>query len=149
MLMLKPLDLTGYTKPKRWCVPSAVAMVAGITLADATSLLARIGGKTYAELEGCWLDEAQLALGELGYVTREIDLPARYPRLTCGPTLSRFMREQQQAERFSPVLIGVHAHAMIAHMGSLFDNGTPKGAPYQCWPGLGRLVERAYVIARH
>ena len=147
--MIKPYDLTGYTKAKRWCGPSAVALLTGAPLAHTTARSAAMTGTPYAEVEGVWPEEAVLLLHELGYKAVPVDLVARYPDAPYGPTLKRYMAERRTYdpwEEYHPTLIEVHGHLLCGHYGMLFDNGTPKGAPVAFFPKTGRLVKRAWIV---
>lgn len=145
MHMLK-LDTTGHTGT-RWCGPSAVALIANRPLRETTEKLAQISLVMPKALKGVWHEEAVLALHSYGFQSKPIDIVARYPKLTCGPTLKTFMAGRvDPAERLNPLLIQVHGHLLTGHFDMLFDNGTPKGEVYHRFPKPNRNVLRAWVV---
>lgn len=147
MLQIRKPDWTGYNKPDQWCVPTAVALITGVPVIEAASILARIAGKPLAETEGHWGEEALLAFGELGFRATAVDIPGRYPERPYGPTLKRYMRERRDtAERFYPTYIRVDGHALVAHMDHCFDNAVQSGAHHTAFPKPNRLVKSVHIV---
>lgn len=145
MHMLK-LDLAGH-EGKRWCGPSAVALIANRPLVETTRKLGEITLTPAAKVSGVWHEEAILALHSYGYQCLPIDIAKRYPKLTYGPTLKTFMRDRvDPAERLNPLLISVHKHLLVGHFDMLFDNRTPKGEAYSRFPKPNRNVSGAWVV---
>lgn len=142
------LDETGYSPDIQWCGPSAVAMLAGIPLKDAHARLCRIRGERYAELEGSWIEEQILALHELGFRSRQVDLLSRYPDVPYGPTLKRYFRERPASEKVMPTLIWVDGHVLTGHYEMAGDNWTKRMVPWTQFPKLGRLVKAAFIIEK-
>ena len=149
MITIKAIDSTGYSKPTQWCVPSAVAMLTGLPLREATQLLARIRQQPYQELEGVWLEEAVIALNELGYRSTPIDIAGRFSDTTHGPTLRRFMNNRLPQEVTNPVLIGLDGHVVVSHWGLLGDNSTEgRMVATSRFPKPNRLVKEAFIITK-
>lgn len=144
--MTPGLNLEGYSKSKKWCVPSACALLTGLPLKDMTERLSFIRDEPYSDLSGCWMEEAVLLLRECGYQSRPVDLISRYPALAFGPTLRRYMLERPPLERVQPTLIEVDGHALASHFDMLFDNGTPKGDTIKRFPKMGRLVKAVWIV---
>lgn len=145
--MLHKLDMTGYTKPVAWCVPSAVSILTGSPLTDTTSLLCRLSQVTYKDLEGVDVQDALLALHQFGYGHKAVPLYERYgDTLTHGPTLRRFLRERTPLEKMTPMLVCLPEHVIVCHMGFACDNWTKRPVPVGDFPKLGRLVSEAYLI---
>lgn len=145
--MLHRIDPTGYSKAKRWCGPGAVATLTGCSLTDATEQLTRIHGGHYDELEGVYPEHVIIALNERGYRAKEIDIIGRYPELTHGPTLARFLRGRPVMEQAVPMLIELSTHFVSAHLGYACDNWTMRPVPIPAFPKPGRLVKSAWVVA--
>lgn len=138
------IDTTGYSKKRRWCVPSAVALLTGVPLVRATERLSAITGRSYEELSGVELSAAQLLLRELGYETRVVDLTERY---RAPPQVQRFMAERQGLEQVMPLLLSNADHAFVAHYGMLFDNACPSGAPVAASHLRYKRLTEAYLVA--
>ena len=148
MIVMKPIDRTDYTPKIAWCGPSAVSILTGISLVRATELMTRIHGSTYDELQGVWPEDVILALRELGYTVEPVDIVGRYPELTHGPTLERFLRERHAGEYMSPLLVEVDGHLLTAHMAWACDNWVNKPVPIERFPKRGRLVKGAWQVRR-
>ena len=140
------IDNTNYTKSKEWCGPSALCLLTGCTLVQATQLLTRISGHSYQEFQAVWDEEMIIALNEMGYTAKDLNVRARYPDHTYGPTLKRFMHERQPFEVANPMLISIHGHLLAAHWGLMGDNWTGKMVPVTAFPMTGRNVQKAYTI---
>jgi hypothetical protein len=149
MIKLKPIDATGYSKLQQWCVPSALSIITGAPLKETTEILTRISGRSYQELEGCWMEDAVLALNEYGFTAKPINIIDRFSDTTHGPTLTRFFSERQPHEVINPLLVAVNAHAIVTHYNYIFDNSTG-GLPVtpDYFPKTHRLVKEAYIIER-
>lgn len=146
MQRIYPLNMEGYSKTTRWCGPSAVAILTGQPLTATTEILTRIHGGTYDELSGVWPEDTILALHELGYRAQEIDIQSRYPDLTHGPTLERFVGDRTVTETVTPMLIEISGHFLVAHYGYLADNWVQRPTPIGDFPKLRRLVKSAWLI---
>lgn len=146
--MLYAINTKDYSKPKKWCGPSAVATIAGCSLKQATELACRVTGKTYEELEGMWPEDVILCLHELGFKCRPIDIQKRYPHLTHGPHLKTFMADRTWEEECVPVLVVLPEHFVSCHWGWLNDNWTLTPKPLDKFPMTGRKVKRAYTVMR-
>lgn len=144
--MLHKIDTTGYSKATQWCGPGAVASLTGLPIRESTQLLCRIHGGSYEAFEGCWTEDVILALHELGYRAKEIDIISRYPNLTHGPTLQRFLSERRVDECVNPLLIEISGHFVATHFGFATDNWTGRPVPIEKFPKTKRLVKRAFII---
>lgn len=144
--MLSPLDTTGYSKQTKWCVPSAVAIIAGIPLREATQMLARIHNQTYAELEVAWAEDAILALHALGFKATPVPIMTMFPDTTHGPTLKRFMAERTPDMFMNMMFIEVSGHVLTSHMGFAADNWTENVVSFNQFPKPHRLVKRAWIV---
>ena len=149
MITIKAIDSTGYSKSTQWCVPSAIAMLTGLPLREATQLLSRIRQEPYHELKGTWTEEAVIALNELGYRSTPLDIAGRFSDTTHGPTLRRFMNNRLPQEISNPLLIMVEGHALVSHWGLLGDNSTGGHmVPVARFPKPNRLVKEAFIITK-
>lgn len=147
--MLNSIDCEGYSRAKQWCGPSALALLTGATLKEATEHLTRIRREPYSEISGVWPEEMILALAERGYRAREVDIVARYPRLTHGPTLKRYFEERPASEKVMPTLIQISGHYLVGHFDMAGDNWTGRMVPYPRFPKLTRLVKAVHIIERN
>jgi hypothetical protein len=146
--MLHSINAEGYSKATQWCGPGALSSLTGLPIRESTELLCRIHGGTYEEFEGCWVEDVILALHELGYKAKQVDIMARYPKLTHGPTLQRFLSERRVDECVNPLLIEISGHFVSSHFGYASDNWTGRPVPIQKFPKLGRLVKDAYIVTK-
>jgi len=148
MIALKPIDSTGYSKGKEWCGPSALALLTGCTLVEASEHLTRIRQQPYNELVGVYSEELAIALHERGYRCDPIDIIGRFPDTTHGPTLRRFMASRQPYEVINPVLVSVDGHVLVTHMYHAGDNWTKRMVEFDKFPKPNRLVKEAFVITK-
>lgn len=144
--MLHPIDTTGYSKGTKWCGPGALATLTGIPLVKATEMLTRIHGGAYEDLEGTWEEDVILALHELGYRATPVDIIGRYPDLTHGPTLDRFISERKVDECVTPLLIMISGHFVTSHFGFMNDNWTLRPVRVADFPKMKRLVKAVWKI---
>ena len=146
--MLYPIKMDDYTKAHAWCGPGALSSLTGIPLREATEMLTRIHGGTYSDLEGVWAEDVLLALMELGFKARKVDIISRYPELTHGPTLDRFISERKVDEVVSPLLIHISGHFVTSHFGFMTDNWVGRPVPVAEFPKMKRLVKEVWKITK-
>ena len=151
--MIHPLITEGYSRPKIWCVPTAIALLTGIPLVTAAETVARTSGEAaaYSDMSGHHTGAFVLAMGELGYCCKQVRLADRYPGNEYGVTLKRYMTERRRfdiMEELTPTAIFVHGHILTGHYGMLFDNWVPKGATVDRFPKTSRLVNDVYIITK-
>jgi len=146
--MLNPINTEGYSKPKEWCGPAAIATLTGIPLREATELAVRVHGGTYDDLEGMWPEDVIIALHQLGYRAKPVDIIGRFPHLTHGPQLKSYVSSQPPEEKINPVLITVSGHFICSHMWFLNDNWTLTPKHYADFPKPKRLVKSAHIITK-
>lgn len=145
-MLLKPIDATGYTRKKKWCVPSAISTLTGLPLSVTTARCAHADGTAYSEVSGVLLSDALLVLAGLGWRHKAVDLPARFPTLKQGPTLTRYMHTRSLEEIAMPILLSTGYHAFAGHGYFLSGNDTMYPVGWESFPKLGRKVCEVCVL---
>lgn len=143
--MLHPLNRGDWDRTV-WCGPGVLSILTGSPVAEMAALCGRMQQKAADKVSGTWGEEITLALYELGYHVREIDLIARYP---TPPTLRRFLRERPPMEFITPVLINIHKHWGACHMGFYSDNQTHGIVAQAKVPGWKRPVVAAFTVTQY
>lgn len=125
----------------RWCGPSAVSILTGEPYQKVKSYFAFMRQEPYSEVQGIYIEEILLALGEYGYWAEQIPLE----RLM---TLKTFMANRTFDQRANPLLIGFHKHVITTHMDWAADNWTLRPVPLDKFPKPNRRVIDAHIIRR-
>lgn len=149
--MIRSLDFTGWAPGDAWCVPSAVASVTGVAVADAHRIAAMAGDRGVYEIGGMIDDETRCLMHRLGWAMRSIDLPSRF----AGPPRLRDFYPQacEPIETVQPMLIVVadkqrrSCHMIAAQHGLLCDNETARPVPVEAFPRNHRHVVQAWTCA--
>lgn len=141
-IMLKELNLENWNKPA-WCVPSAISMITGISVAKMHELAAKMQGKETEKVKGVFMEEAVLLLRNQGYKAIPIKLSDRYQ---TAPTIETFLEKRTPYEFCMPIMFATVNHMMCAHFGFAGDNWTKKPVPINQFPSTKRRVVAAWVI---
>lgn len=142
--MLHPINRGDWDRTV-WCGPGVLSILTGKPVRETHAILGRHCGQTAEKVSGVPLDAILLALYELGFLVREVDLSARYSK---PPTLRRYLRERPAVERMSEVLISTHEHIGACHLGYYCDNHTGTMMPEDKCYGGRRPVESAFILIR-
>ncbi len=142
--MLHPINRGDWDRTI-WCGPGVLSVLTGKPVRETHEILARHCGTTAEKVSGVPMNAILLALYELGFLVREVDLTLRYNK---SPTLRRYLRERPAAERMSEVLVLTREHVGACHLGYYCDNHTHRVAPEDTCRGGRRPVETAYILIR-
>lgn len=135
-------------KNKVWCGPAAISALTGIDIGPAHSKVAFVTGENVSDVDETDITIMRLVLSEAGVNLRLLDVPARYPTLTHGPTLRRYMAERPISEKSLPTLIEVDGHWIVGHWDYLMDSAHCQPTHYTEFAKLGRLVKSVHLVVR-
>jgi len=141
--MLHPLNIGDWDRTI-WCAPGVLSILTGKPVRETHALLGRHIKKTAEDVTGVPTSAIKLALYELGFILREVDLHARY---NAPPTLKRFLRERSPAQRGCLMLVFTNSHVGACHLSYYSDNHTHTVAhENDRFKGAKRPVEQVYTL---
>jgi hypothetical protein len=148
-MKLNSLNTDGFTK-RRWCGPSALAMITGRTLKYCHNKLARIKGVEPRYLKGVSNGNMRKALDQMGYEMVNINIPLRAGARTMHmPTLKKYIMEEQPSRDWrSVLLINVTDHYVIAQHGKIADNSCPDPIDVIAHHSANKRIYLAWQIKR-
>jgi len=133
-----------------WCVPSTIATLTGCGYIMAAEACVRVGAaETFRGLSSVHVEHAILALREIvpDVKVYTVNLADRYPDLTAGPTLLRYLTERPWEEIAYKLIISTATHMIACHVDMLCDNHTKRPVYFKRFPKLKRSVVWAARVA--
>jgi hypothetical protein len=140
---MTPLDFTGWTGTA-WCVPSAFAVVTGVTVAKAHEVAAFATGRALGNLEGMADGEILSMASRFGLQARPLDLEGWSPK---PKRLRDFVTSAPAAWLVQPIVLTVCdkrrriTHMVASQYRMVCDNGSRRPVP-----AAGHSYAAAFVV---